>query len=98
MPGVLAGIGAIGTVAMLWVGGSIIVHGLHSLGWHLPYEQIKHAAQRAAEMVGTMPGLVAWVVTAGLDGIVGLATGLALIPGAKRAIIPVAGWLFPEKS
>lgn len=98
MPGVLAGIGAIGTVAMLWVGGSIIVHGLHSLGWHLPYEQIKHAAQLTAETVGTMPGLVTWGVTAGLDGIVGLATGLALIPVVTRAIVPVAGWLFPEKS
>lgn len=98
MPGVLVGIGAIGTVAMLWVGGSIIVHGLHSLGWHLPYEQIKHAAQGAAEMAGTMPGLVTWVVTAGLDGIVGLATGLALIPVVTRALVPVAGWLFPEKS
>jgi predicted DNA repair protein MutK len=98
MPGVLVGIGAIGTVAMLWVGGSIIVHGLHSLGWHLPYEQIKHAAQGAAEMAGTMPGLVTWVVTAGLDGIVGLAAGLALIPVVTRALVPVAGWLFPEKS
>jgi len=36
-------------------------------------------------------------VTAGLDGIIGLASGLALIPIVTRAIVPVSGWFFPEK-
>ncbi|MEC9104612.1 MAG: DUF808 domain-containing protein, partial [Pseudomonadota bacterium] len=30
----------VGTAAMIWVGGSILVHGLHELGWHLPYDTI----------------------------------------------------------
>ena len=98
MPAVMIGIATIGTVAMLWVGGSILVHGLHDLGWHLPYEQIKHAAKRVAEAVGSAPGFVTWAVTAGLDGIIGLACGLALIPLVTRALIPVSGWLFPEKA
>jgi predicted DNA repair protein MutK len=98
MPAVMAGIATIGTVAMLWVGGSILVHGLHDLGWHLPYEQIKHAAARAAEVAGTATGLVGWAVTAALDGLIGLAAGLALIPVVGRAIVPVSGWLFPEKT
>jgi predicted DNA repair protein MutK len=83
---------------MLWVGGSILVHGLHDLGWHLPYEQIKQAAKLVAEAVGSAPGFVTWVVTAGLDGIIGLASGLALIPVVTRALVPVSGWLFPEKA
>jgi hypothetical protein len=93
MPAVMAVIATIGTVAMLWVGGSILVHGLHDLGWHLPYEQIKQAAGAA----GGANGLLRWAVTAGLDGIVGLAAGLVLIPVVSRAIVPVGGWLFPEK-
>ena len=91
-------IGSIGTVAMLWVGGSIIVHGLHDLGWHLPYEQIKNTAKYAAMALGLAEGFVTWFVTAGLDGIVGLAIGFALIPLVNREVAPVTGWLFPEKS
>lgn len=98
MPSVMVVIATIGTVAMLWVGGSIIVHGLHDLGWHLPYELITHAAQQAAEAAAPASDIVNWGVTAGLDGIVGLVTGLALIPIVTRAIVPVSGWLFPEKS
>jgi predicted DNA repair protein MutK len=98
MPVVMGVIATIGTVAMLWVGGSILVHGLHDLGWHLPYEQITQAATLAAAQAGAAKGLVGWAVTAGLDGIVGLASGLALIPLVTRAIIPVSAWLFPEKA
>lgn len=98
MPAVMLAIATVGTAAMLWVGGSIIVHGLHDLGWHLPYEQITSAAQRAAEAAGSARGLVAWAVTAGLDAVVGLATGLVLIPIVNRAFVPIAGWLFPEKA
>ena len=98
MPAVLVVIGMVGTLAMLWVGGSIIVHGLHDLGWHLPFEQVRNAAKAASEAAGLAPDLVNWAVTAALDGILGLAVGLALIPFVTRAIMPVAGWLFPEKA
>jgi len=98
MPAVMAVIAAVGTVAMLWVGGSILVHGVHDLGWHLPSEQIEHAARAASEAIGAAQGLVVWLVTAGQDGIVGLAAGFLLIPLITRALVPLAGWLFPEKA
>jgi len=98
MPAVMVSIATVGTVAMLWVGGSILVHGLHDLGWHLPYDQIKHAAELAAGTSGAASGVIAWVVTAGLDGVVGLAAGLVLLPAVARVLVPVAGWLFPEKT
>ena len=98
MPVVMVVIATIGTVAMLWVGGSIIVHGLHDLGWHLIYEQIMHASKAASENVSAAKGFVTWFVTAGLDGIVGLAIGFVLIPIVTRAVVPLTGWLFPEKA
>ena len=38
-----------------------------------------------------------WSVTATLDGIIGLALGLVLIPVVNKAIVPIAGLFFPEK-
>ena len=88
MPGVMTAISTVGTAAMLWVGGNILVHGLHDLGWHAPYEAIHHLAERAAEATG-WGGTVAWAVTAALDGVLGLLVGLALIPVVKVAVEPL---------
>ncbi|MBM7067689.1 DUF808 domain-containing protein [Actibacterium sp. 188UL27-1] len=82
MPTLMTVIATVGTAAMLWVGGNILVHGLHDLGWHFPYETIKHAA----EAVGGKGGFVNWLVTATIDGVIGLAFGLALIPVVGRAL------------
>jgi hypothetical protein len=56
------------------------------LGVHGPYDVIHGAAVAAAAAVPQAPGAVEWVVTAGLDGLVGLAVGLALIPVVSRAM------------
>jgi hypothetical protein len=98
MPSVMIFIATTGTVAMLWVGGSIIVHGLHDLGWHLPYDLIKDAAILASNSISSAKGFANWFVTAGLDGILGLAVGLALLPVVTMVVVPMMGWLFPEKA
>ena len=97
MPGLMKFIATVGTLAMLWVGGNIIVHGLDVLGWSWPYDTIHDIAVGAAEAVGRASGFVEWLVTATLDGIIGLAWGLALIPIVTRGIAPVFTRLFPEK-
>jgi predicted DNA repair protein MutK len=81
---------------MLWVGGSILLHGLDELGWGAPYDWIHHAAEVAAHAVPAAPGAVEWAVTAGLDGLFGLALGFLLIPVAAWVIAPLAG-LFGRK-
>ncbi len=93
MPTLMTIIATIGTTAMLWVGGNIIVHGLHNLGIDWPYEPIKNIAKS----VGGENGFLKWLVTAGLDGILGLILGLILIPIVTRAIVPVFSIFFPEK-
>ena len=89
MPKVLALIGTVGTAAMLWVGGSILVHGVKDLGWPWLYDGIHHLAVLAAQQVGTADGAVTWAVTAFLDGLVGLAAGLLLIPAVAMLLLPL---------
>lgn len=91
MPKVMWFLSTVGTAAMLWVGGNIIVHGLHNLGLHEPYNTIHHWAEAAAHAVPQAPGFVNWLVTAVCDGIIGLAIGLALIPVGTKLIGPLIG-------
>jgi predicted DNA repair protein MutK len=90
MPKLMAFLSTVGTAAMLWVGGNIVVHGLEVTHlWAAPYEAIHHLAEAAAHAVPVAPGFVAWVVTAACDGVIGLALGVALIPLATRVIGPL---------
>ncbi|MDO5658115.1 MAG: DUF808 domain-containing protein [Paracoccus sp. (in: a-proteobacteria)] len=91
MPGFMRVLTVVGTAAMIWVGGNIVIHGLHELGWHAPYEWIHHQAVAAAAAIGTAQGVIEWAVTAFFDGIVGLVIGMALIPLADRVIAPAFG-------
>ena len=75
MPVFLKGLSLVGMVAMLWVGGGIIVHGLHELGVKAPEEAIHHAASVGAGLVG---GFVAWFIQAAISGVLGLAIGAAV--------------------
>ena len=90
MPGLLAVLSTVGTAAMLWVGGSIILHGADELGWGWLYDQIHHIAEAIAQVMPSgISGFSAWLVTAFFDGIFGLALGMALIPIATKGIIPL---------
>lgn len=64
MPKLLAFLSTVGTAAMLWVGGQIIVHGF---GIH------------PAEFVGLHEGALAWFVDAALCGLFGMALGAVIV-------------------
>ena len=90
MPGFLNLLTIVGTTAMLWVGGSIIIHGLKNLGWPAIYTWIHDVAHGAvAGISGPLIGFMEWAIVAGLDGIVGLALGLLLIPVGTRIVGPM---------
>ncbi|NIY73337.1 DUF808 domain-containing protein [Marivivens donghaensis] len=91
MPIVMKVLSFVGTLAMLWVGGNIITHGLHDLGWHWPYDTIHHLAVEAGHAFEAAQGFAEWAVTALIDGIIGLAYGLLLIPVATHIISPLIG-------
>ncbi|KEO51305.1 DUF808 domain-containing protein [Thioclava pacifica] len=89
MPWLMKALMIVGTAAMIWVGGNIVLHGIAELGWHAPYDWIHHQAEAAAHAVETAQSFVAWAVTAFFDGIFGLAYGLVLIPIVTRVIQPI---------
>jgi len=97
MPAFMKLLVIVGTAAMLWVGGSIIVHGLAEMGWHAPEHWIDGVAEAVAHGLGDTSGTVQWTVKAVIDGVLGLALGLMLIPVAAKVITPVAG-LFAKKA
>ena len=88
MPYVLGFISTVGTAAMLWVGGSIVVHGLEEFGLKSLGHAIHDVAAAAGALIPAAHGLAEWLVKATLDGIFGLILGLALIPVATRLILP----------
>lgn len=89
MPKLMSLLSTVGTLAMLWVGGNIVIHGMEVLGLHEPYGTIHHLAVAAAALVPQAAGFVEWAVTAACDGVLGLILGVALIPLATRVIGPV---------
>jgi len=98
MPKLMALLSTVGTAAMLWVGGSIVLHGLEVTHlWAWPYETIHNVAAAVAHAVPAAQGFVEWSVTAGLDGVFGLILGVLLIPVATRIIGPALSAVMPRK-
>ncbi|UZW53610.1 DUF808 domain-containing protein [Sphingobium sp. JS3065] len=75
MPVLMRILSVVGTAAMLWVGGGLIVHGLHEFHWDLIPGAIHHLAAGAAHALPAVAPVVDWVVNALGAGIVGLVVG-----------------------
>lgn len=75
MPIIMRVLSVVGTAAMLWVGGQIIVHGLETFGITEPAHSFHGAAHWAAEITGPLGGVFDWLVNATLAGIFGLIIG-----------------------
>ncbi|KIN60791.1 DUF808 domain containing protein [Sulfitobacter noctilucae] len=98
MPGFLKLLTIVGTAAMLWVGGSIIVHGLEELGLGTLGHWIHDAAYAVAHMVPpAIEGATEWVAKAAMDGVFGLALGLLLIPIGEKIVTPAWRAIFARK-
>lgn len=92
MPYVMKILSTVGTAAMLWVGGSIIVHSLAQMGWAAPEEFIHHYAVIAEHAVSEQwQPAVLWLATATMDFILGLAWGMVLVPVVTRIVLPLFG-------
>lgn len=78
MPKLLAGLAFIGTAAMLWVGGQIVLHGLDEYGLGQAYHALHHFA---AGVAGGLPaaGLWEWLINTSGQAVAGLILGGAIV-------------------
>lgn len=83
MPRVLTVLSVVGTAAMLWVGGHILIVGAHELGWDWPYDVV-HSAEDAVHGVGGIGGLLGWLVNTGISAVVGFLVGAVLATAIDR--------------
>ena len=92
MPVFLKALSVVGTAAMIWVGGGIIIHGLEGYGLPAIGHAVHAAAVTAAHAVPAAAGAVEWAVTAAASGLVGLVLGAVLIPFVQHVAAPAFGW------
>jgi predicted DNA repair protein MutK len=79
MPWLLSTLSAVGVAAMSWVGGGIVLHGLHELHLTALPGLVEGAAAAAAGAAPFGPGLVGWLVEAVGSGGFGVVLGGALV-------------------
>ena len=79
MPKLLSALSTIGTVAMLWVGGHILLIGTDDVGWHAPYGLVHHAEEFVHHAVQGVGGLLAWLVNTAVSAVVGLIVGAVVV-------------------
>lgn len=75
MPMVFRVISVIGTVAMLWVGGHLVIANLAETFWHGPYDLL-HVIEHALEAAGLV---VVWIADTAVSAVVGLALGMVVV-------------------
>lgn len=83
MPKLLAALSAIGTAAMLWVGGHILLVGADELGWHTPYKWV-HKLEDKVHGVGGIGGVLGWLVNTAISAVIGLIVGSIVIAVLHR--------------
>jgi uncharacterized protein len=84
MPKLLKALTVLGTAAMLWVGGGILVHGLAQFGLGGVEHALHSAGEGVGHAVGVAEGFVAWLTQAAGSGLLGLAAGFGVIKALER--------------
>lgn len=97
MPGFMSALSIVGTAAMLWVGGGIIVHGLAGMGLDGLEHVIVHMADIVEGIVPVFQRAIHWLTEALLYGILGVILGFVLIPVVEHIITPLLGLFDREK-
>jgi predicted DNA repair protein MutK len=79
VPGLLRSLSSIGTAAMLWVGGGILLHGMEDIGLERFPHTVHEVANKIAASFGPIEGAVAWIANALAAAIVGAIVGTLIV-------------------
>jgi uncharacterized protein len=88
MPILLGVLSMVGTAAMVWVGGGIILHGLEEYGLRGPGHLVREAASAASRVTPVWGGAATWIASAALSGVFGLIVGAVMTPVVHHVLIP----------
>lgn len=83
MPRLLALLSIVGTAAMVWVGGHILIAGADELGWHGP-AAVLHSLEDSVHDVPGVGGVLAWLVETAASAALGLVVGFAVVAVVAR--------------
>lgn len=89
MPALLTVLGGVGTIAMLWVGGDIILHGLAHYGLDAPEHLIKDTAASIGAASPVFAGFVSWLLGALGSGVFGAVLGALTVPVVTYIVTPL---------
>ena len=88
MPVFLTCLSAVGTAAMIWVGGGIVLHGLEVYGPPSIGLTVDAAVEAATHVLPSAAGVLEWIVVATISGALGLLVGAVSIPIIGFAFAP----------
>jgi predicted DNA repair protein MutK len=87
MPRLLAVISVVGTGAMLWVGGHILLVGVDDLGWHWPYDLVHHWEEDIRHAVEGVGAALAWCANTAASLVIGAVWGAVVV--AVMHVVPL---------
>ncbi|MEJ6594943.1 DUF808 domain-containing protein [Parasphingorhabdus sp.] len=88
MPKLLASISVIGTLAMAWVGGGLLVHNIAAVGWHGPEHLIDLISHPLVNLFSASAELfVSGIAFAIMSGLLGVVTGALIAPLVHKFVL-----------
>lgn len=87
MPLLMSVLSKVGVVAMLWVGGHLLLVGMDELGFHAPYGFVHHVEMLVHDATGSAGGVMGWLVNTAFSCVAGLIVGCvvtAVVLGIKK--------------
>ena len=79
MPIVLSTLSWVGMVAMLWVGGHILLVGADELGLHAPYDLVHHIELAVHDATGALGPVLGWLTNTFFSAVLGVLVGALVV-------------------